>query len=259
MNDTLIKVETIVKQVGDKLKLGRSQFLGKEIWNGLEVKSVADEYAHKEIIKELKNLIPGVSILSEEDDYADFQNKRPEKYWIIDPIDGTGSYVSGFDGWVVQICLVENNIPKLAVIYAPILKICYSCDVNEGAWINGIAFRKKMITKEHVILTDNYPKPKGLAKYLFDKLPKVSYLESGSLSLKAMYVLSGKADVLVKDVAVRDWDFGPPLAFANLWGGYITEINGREFRLNGNIQKRGVIVTNSLKVHNKIIKLLKDW
>lgn len=259
MKRLLLELETIVRQIGEELKIRRLDFLGGEKWIGAEVKSRADEFAHKRISFELEKITPGIPILSEERDYSSFEIERPKQYWLIDPIDGTSSFVNGFTGWVIQVCLVSNNQPYLAVIYAPDLDIFYSCELGKGAWINGRHICEIQKSDRSLVLTDNYPEPRGIAKYIVHSLSNISYLESGSLSLKAMYVLSGKADIFIKDVVVRDWDFGPPIAFSRLWGGIITELDGKKFALTKNITKRGIIVTRNREIHNEIVRIANKW
>ena len=68
----------------------------------------ADLVAHQLISEILLFYFPKIPILSEEGNLELF-NKRPNLYWLVDPIDGSLSYKDGFDGWVVQLCLVNGH------------------------------------------------------------------------------------------------------------------------------------------------------
>ena len=71
-------------------------------WSGDQFKSQADIDSHLHLSHSLSLLFPDIPIVSEESDFRCFD---ASEYLIIDPIDGTRSYVEGFSGWVVQASL----------------------------------------------------------------------------------------------------------------------------------------------------------
>lgn len=59
-----------------------------------------------------------------------------EFVWCIDPIDGTGAFVSGLPTWCVSLGLLRRGEPYLGVIYLPLLDDCYAAEVGDGAFRN---------------------------------------------------------------------------------------------------------------------------
>jgi 3'(2'), 5'-bisphosphate nucleotidase len=72
-------------------------------------------------------------VVSEEKNDNDQQLKN-EFWWLIDPIDGTASYNSGFDGFAVSIALIKNGQAVLGVICAPALDCIYYAADQHGAY-----------------------------------------------------------------------------------------------------------------------------
>ena len=97
----LEKLATIMHRVGVEIVAWRKEKTATQIWEGDQLKTEADSLAHELIVQELAGLSPCVPVISEED-VDSHVCQRPDKYWLIDPIDGTRSYVKGFSGYVTQ-------------------------------------------------------------------------------------------------------------------------------------------------------------
>ncbi|MDQ5974788.1 MAG: 3(2), 5-bisphosphate nucleotidase, partial [Actinomycetota bacterium] len=64
-----------------------------------------------------------------------------------------------------------------------------------------------------------------------------------SIGLKAALVATGRADLFVKDVVVRDWDVAPAMAIAHEVGAFVSGADGRDFPLSGPYDKpHGLVV-----------------
>ena len=69
------------------------------------------------ISDELNALSPGIPVFSEEHEHV--ITDRPDIYWLIDPIDGTASWLNGFKGYVTQVALIAHKSPVFGAIYHP--------------------------------------------------------------------------------------------------------------------------------------------
>ena len=79
----------------------------------------ADIAAHQTIHQSLKS-ISDLPIISEEAIYPDYTTRKKwDKYWLIDPLDGTKEFIAGSDEFTVNIALIENRKSILGVVYAP--------------------------------------------------------------------------------------------------------------------------------------------
>src|SRR5690348_5332216 len=80
--------------------------------------SEADIAVNDLLEQRLRGATPDYGWLSEES--ADDESRLGKKYtWIVDPIDGTRSYLAGRDDWCVCAALVEDATPVLAAVFAP--------------------------------------------------------------------------------------------------------------------------------------------
>ena len=119
----LDRLTKIVIKTGKAISQRRHIDAQGGVWNNGELKTEADKYAHNLLVDALIKL-EEIPIISEEDP-ASHVSHRPDRYWIIDPIDGTRSLVDGFPGWVTQVALVVHGQAVSAVIYAPDLDLLY--------------------------------------------------------------------------------------------------------------------------------------
>lgn len=177
---------------------------------------------------------------------------RPERYWLIDPIDGTASLSGGFSGFVSQIALIEAEKPIIAAVYAPALNLFYYAEKGLGATLNG---EKLILTQQPTrkLLIDNYPSPQGIAKQVYEELNCTGYVESGSLGLKISRIADGTADLFVKDVTVKDWDIAPADLILSEAGGSLCQWNGHPFIYRGSYSKEGIIASNHSQLKDDVL------
>ena len=84
----------------------------------------------------LLNSAPHYGWLSEETEDGSSRLTKT-KVFIVDPIDGTRSFIAGDETWAHSLAVVENGIPIAAVIYLPKMDLLYTAEVNKGAFLNG--------------------------------------------------------------------------------------------------------------------------
>src|SRR5699024_7351151 len=95
----------------------------------------ADLVSHRTILQGLKALLPGVPVLSEESQEIPFAERRTwQRYWLVDPLDGTREFIKGNGEFTVNIALIEDHQPILGVIYVPVMKTLYYASRGQGAY-----------------------------------------------------------------------------------------------------------------------------
>ena len=250
-------IQIILREVGEKLLKMRSQGSVQGTWHSTQLKSEADLIAEQLILRGLRTLTPGMRIVSEEDETSHAVD-RLARYWLVDPIDGTASYCEGYSGFVTQIALMEGSRPVLSAIFAPVLDLMYLAELGKGSSVNGSTLRVKPQAND-VILIDNYPEPRGLAKLLNKQLPCTGYVESGSIGLKICRVADKQADLFVKDVIVRDWDLAPGHLILHEAGGILRDLNGCAINYNGSMeQSKGLIAATSENLVDRVTNCLGE-
>lgn len=98
--------------------------------------TAADLAAHQLIMRELAALTPDIPVLSEE--AADIPwtvRQQWQRYWLVDPLDGTKEFIKRNGEFTVNIALIEAGEPVLGVIHAPVLGKTYSGGLGLGAFV----------------------------------------------------------------------------------------------------------------------------
>lgn len=210
-------------------------------WDGSQFKAKADAMAHEALAARLRMIDPKIPVLSEEDPDS-LTMRRPGQYWLIDPIDGTASYVHGFPGYVTQAALVQDREPVLAAIYAPAFDVLYTARRGAGARANGRALKTRAPARVGTgVLVDNTPEPHGIAALVHAHFGFTDYLECGSIALKLCRIAEGDAQLFVKDVPVRDWDVAAPELLLTEAGGALRTLSGAVFGYTGAFEHTGLI------------------
>ena len=132
------------------------------------------DLASNEIIKEYL-LETGFPILSEEEKNVEFKiRKNWKRLWIVDPIDGTKEFIKKNGEFTVNIALVENGIPIIGVVVAPVLNKIYFSEKNLGAYkFSNIEFESYDIKN---ILTNSKKLPQNKLNSIFTIVASRSHM-----------------------------------------------------------------------------------
>ena len=259
MNDQWAGAVEAVIEVGNAVADLRRTLAPEIARDRLAAQGLADMYAHGRLNELLTSMDPGVPVISEED--SAHAEDRPDVYWLIDPIDGTASWSGGFDGFVCQLARIERGIATFGAIHAPVLGLTWHAALGAGGFLNGrrLPLLEVPLTPRPPVVVDNYPQARGVSRDLIEWLGDASYLESGSIGLKAALVASGQADIFIKDVVVRDWDVAPALTLAREVGGFASRVTGQEYLLEGPYEKPdGVLFARDALLGESVIRCLVE-
>lgn len=153
---------------------------------------------------------PDHSILGEESGSND---KKSNYTWVIDPLDGTNNYASGYPIYCVSIALKYKNEVVMGVIYIPELDEIYSAIKGKGAYKSGEAVKISNKKSLHLsIISTGFPYDKkdselnNLAP--FNKILKQSrgIRRSGSAAFDLVSVASGRNDAFW-ELKLKEWDY----------------------------------------------------
>lgn len=173
--------------------------------------TAADLASHQLIVNALQQLTPELPILSEE--AADISwdvRQQWQRYWLVDPLDGTKEFIKRNGEFTVNIALIEHGEPVMGVIHAPVLNKTYYAAKGEGAFVKtatGVSAAKvsKPADVIRVVGSRSHPSPE-LAGYLA-QFPEHDMVPVGS-SLKFCLVAEGSADVYPRFGPTMQWDTG---------------------------------------------------
>ncbi|MGH8114519.1 MAG: 3'(2'),5'-bisphosphate nucleotidase CysQ family protein, partial [Rhodanobacteraceae bacterium] len=101
--------------------------------------TAADMASHRIIVDGLSALTPDIPVLSEESKDVDWSIRRGwERYWLVDPLDGTREFVKRNGEFTVNIALIENHAPVLGVVLLPVTGELYYGVAGEGAFLESV-------------------------------------------------------------------------------------------------------------------------
>ena len=220
---------------------------------GYDPVTSADRAFEKFIRKEIKKKFPNHQVIGEE--FGHLKSKS-DFTWVLDPIDGTRSFVIGNPSWSNLVSLNYKGEPILGLANFPILNKYYLNTSNKNSYVieNGkkrkikvnkkISFSKLKISGAfHGGLTDKQEK----------KIPKILKLMQFPCTdaLSYSHLAEGKIDVVIQAVN-KIWDIHPLIPIIKAAGGIVTTWSNENAIKAGNI-----LVTTNKTIHKKLLKLLK--
>ena len=197
----------------------------------------ADLRAHAVISQGLKTLTPDIPVLSEEaSDIAFDVRKQWQRYWLVDPLDGTKEFISRNGEFTVNIALIEDHLPVLGVVHVPVKGTTYFGAKGVGAFrqtndapAERIEVRSPAAKPLRVVGSRSHAGAETEA-YLH-KLEEHTLLSIGS-SLKFCLVAEGSADLYPRFGPTSEWDTAAAHALVEAAGGAVVDVQGQPLRYN---------------------------
>lgn len=174
----------------------------------------ADEAADALIFAGLRAAFPDIEIVTEEQ--SDSHSVTADRFFIVDPLDGTKEFVHRRGDFTVNIALVENGVPVLGVVYAPDRKRLFYTQANGKTVEETGAFDPDAVgkvTEVSVTTPDNAALTVVASKSHRDQATddyigkyKVTDFQSAGSSLKFCLVATGEADLYPRLGRTMEWD-----------------------------------------------------
>ena len=203
----------------------------------------ADINSNNLIEARLKKLEPNIPILSEERLVSWIDRKNWNKYWLIDPLDGTKEFINRNGEFTVNISLIENNYPIFGIIYSPVKSVLYYAIKNKGSYkiktntylsslnyfdrIN-INNEKKITTK---IIGSRSHSNKEFKLWIEKKFTNFELISIGS-SLKFCLLAEGEADIYPRMGPTSEWDIAAGHIILEEAGGKLKSFNNKDILYN---------------------------
>lgn len=238
----LPEINTIAQAAGDAiLEIYRTDFDVEHKTDDSPL-TQADLAAHRVIVAGLKKLTPNTPCLSEEGAQMPFSERSGwQRYWLIDPLDGTREFVKKNGEFTVNIALIEKGKPIMGVVHAPAMEQTWFAAQDVGAFKieNGeqrsIACTPAHADKPRILVSKSH---RGeLVDALLEKLPDYDAVSVGS-SLKFCVIAEGGADFYPRLGPTSEWDTGAGHAVVTAAGGRVTHTDGSDLTYN---QKESIL------------------
>ena len=221
--------------------------------NGYDPVTSADKAFEKFIRNEIKKKFPNHQVIGEE---FGFKKSKSDYSWVIDPIDGTRSFVIGNPTWSNLISLNFKGNPVIGLANFPVLKKYYLNTSLNSSYVSENGKKRKIkvnrrSTFSNMKLSAAFHGSLSLnqQKKIPQILNRIQFPCSDALSYS--HFAEGKLDIVIQ-CGNKIWDIHPLIPIIRASGGIVTTWK------NEDPKKAGDIICSANKtLHAKIIKILK--
>ena len=194
----------------------------------------ADEAAERIILAGLAKFDAAIPVISEEAASAGSIPEVSNRFFLVDPLDGTKEFISKNGEFTVNIALVEHGVPIAGVVYAPALKRLFWGERGAGAaqgtvanniasgWVS-LGVRQLPADGATVVASRSHRDP---ATEDFLKTVKVKSIASAGSSLKFCLVAAAEADLYPRFGRTMEWDTAAGHAVLLAAGGKVVTVDG---------------------------------
>lgn len=202
--------------------------------------TAADMAAHDVIVAGLTALAPDIAILSEEDaNIAQSVRAGWQRWWLVDPLDGTKEFISGSEEFTVNIALVEQGRVVFGVVSMPTNGRFYVGGAGFGAWRGDKGGEPLPIEVRNVPAPGDAftvvasrrhtsPEQERLLGGLSESLGELQLTSIGS-SLKFCLLAEGAADCYPRLAPTSQWDTAAAQGVLEGAGGEVLDLRGEPF------------------------------
>ncbi len=241
-----------------KDNFGNSESYNVSVKNDRSLVTRVDGESQALILSYLQKQFPGVPFVAEEQDkQVNAGVGRDGYYFVVDPLDGTASYVIGIPFFCTSIALCKGPETLVGVIVDPNHNEEFTAVKGKGAYLNGnrISVTKRRSIEE-LYLNVNHTKfdPQRFERINQNILKKIRrFHKLGSLCLEVSYVASGRLDGTINN-DLSMWDIAAAGLVLEQAGGRWTSLNGLKPSFPV-FEKLDIVATNGL-IHDDILRLL---
>lgn len=203
-----------------------------------------DVYVEKFLKREFIKLFPDISFVGEETG----GDRNAREYWLVDPIDGTSSFVRGLPFCTTQVALIKASTVMFTAIYDFVNDMMYSAVKGRGAQANDKPIRvsSRSLGDARLAWEMDLENPRYLQDFL--ELKRQTHLfHSGTSGIELALVACGKLDGLIRCFPANDYDIVPGTFLIAEAGGTVANIGSRDYDYrNGNFIATNPVVFKEL-------------
>lgn len=207
--------------------------------------------------------VPNANLLVEEPEVHEAIGVAPasladDELWLVDPLDGTTSFVHGYPCYSVAVALVREGQPVAGAVYNVALNEINAAALSEGATRNGKPIRcTDAASVREALLVTGFPYDRGepldrqlrvLAAFL--RAPVHGIRRDGSAAIDCCHVASGRCDGFW-EYALKPWDMAAGVVIAREAGAYASDTDGTPWTSSST----GIVVANPV-LHAEMIQLV---
>lgn len=229
----------------------------------------ADEQAESVILAGLSEHFPDIPVIAEEAFARDGQTESSPAFFLVDALDGTKEFITGKDGFTVNIALIVQGAPVMGAVYSPAGQRvwfaganAYATDVPLGAALPQPELWQKITVrpcpKSGMIAFSSSSHCEARALALLAELPIAIHQAYGS-SLKFCRIAEGAGDIYPRFSPTMEWDTAAGDAILRAAGGGVLNESGQKLsygRAGQGYRNPGFIALGDLKMQGAVTALM---
>lgn len=190
--------------------------------------TIADLRSNQILVNGLRKLDDSIPIISEEIELIPYEERKDfDRFWIIDPLDGTKEFIKELDEFTIHLALIENNKVVLGIIYAPVYNELYYAWKGGGSWISLNGEERRLaghavdfnLSGLRIMRSRSNLDP--LTTEYIQRFDKPVLITMGS-GLKFAQLITGQADYYPRArTFMKEWDIAPAQILLEEAGGGI--------------------------------------
>jgi 3'(2'), 5'-bisphosphate nucleotidase len=199
--------------------------------------TAADLASHHAIVDGLTALTADIPVLSEESASLPFSERSSwQRYWLVDPLDGTREFIKRNGEFTVNIALIDAGVPVLSVVHVPVSGVSYLACKGQGAFKQEPGSERRAIAVRKLgdgpvmVVGSRSHRGDSLISFL-EKLGEHDMVGMGS-SLKLCLVAEGAADLYPRLGPTSEWDTAAAQCVVEQAGGFVTDTDMKPLRYN---------------------------
>ncbi len=220
--------------------------LETEMKDGKSPVTIADFESNDAICKKLLDHFPEYGLLTEEKLEGERENQAILKWrdaewtWVVDPLDGTKSFIGGKSQFGIHIALLHHGEPVVGVNYYPATKTMYFATVGSGAYkqVKNKPPRRIFAEKKAKVIRPVVSSKKSdfvkafysslLGQPITDKMLRKDFKSLGSCGLRLCMIAEGKRNIYASSgQSGRIWDYASGAVILKEAGGTMTDLLGK--------------------------------
>ncbi|WP_376087176.1 3'(2'),5'-bisphosphate nucleotidase CysQ [Roseomonas sp. CCTCC AB2023176] len=197
--------------------------------------TLADRTAEALIVKGLRAATPGIPVVAEEEVAAGHSVALAERYWLVDPLDGTRDFAGGHDSFAVNVGLVEGDRAHLGAVALPATEEIFAGIVPAGmAWKEDAAGRRPIRARAVpeggavVMASRHHGDDPRLDRFLEGR--RVAEIHKIGSAVKFCRLAEGAGDLYPRFGRTMEWDTAAPQAVLEAAGGRVAGFDGAPLR-----------------------------
>ena len=222
-------------------------------WNKADNTPVteADIAVNDYLFAQLMAQRPDYGWLSEET--QDDQSRHTKlRSFVVDPIDGTRSFIDRTRNFTICVAITENGQPIAGIVFNPLKDEFYEASLGGGAFLNGQPIQANRCDQIEGCVMIGYPR-----KFRRLGFPDMQCRIINSMAYRIVLVASGKADAALAFTPKSDWDIAAASLIAREAGAIITDIRGHIPKFNDKTLSKFGVICAGPKLHALLLDHVK--